>query len=167
LSKQRFNYNSVHQKVTLQFKDYRHETIDGHTPVASKSMLPLVAIHQILQHCLPRYFQKSRYLGLHANACQKKYSSLIPKKIQNNKATVRSIFQLIHAMIGLDPRQCEYCRHDQIDVSPMPARRDWIHTWLHIHQNTRGSPRSITYRSQNLLPQLRGQLALCSNQLIH
>lgn len=166
LSKQRFNYNSVHQKVTLQFKDYRSKTADGHTPVASKSMQPLVAIHQILQHCLPRYFQKCRYLGLHANACQKKYCTLIPKKIQNNTTTIRSVFQLIHAMIGLDPGHCTHCHHDQIDVSPIVAQHDWIHTWLDIHQQPRGSPKSISYRAKIVLPQHRGQVASCSNQTI-
>ena len=41
------------------------------------------AIHQMLQHCLPAYFQKCRYYGLHGNACYKKYDEAVPERIKN------------------------------------------------------------------------------------
>ena len=54
LSKNRFHYDSVDKEVSISFKDYRKkDKSTGLSPMGLKKLEPLVAIHQILQHCLP------------------------------------------------------------------------------------------------------------------
>ena len=95
LSKKKFLYDQKHQLVTLSFKDYRNKNKEnGSIPEGKKTLIPLMAIGQILQHALPPYFQKCRYYGLHASACYKKYENSLPKDIKNNNHTVRTVFQI-------------------------------------------------------------------------
>ncbi|NND05252.1 MAG: hypothetical protein HKN87_02640 [Saprospiraceae bacterium] len=69
LGKNRFHYDKIHQQVTLSYKDYRKRSSPtDKVPMATKQLSPLVAIDQIMAHCLPLYFQKCRYYGLHASA---------------------------------------------------------------------------------------------------
>ncbi len=133
LSKQRFHYDAVHNQVTLTYKDYRKNQKPEDRPLlATKTMHPLTAIHHILQHCLPSYFQKCRYYGLHSSATYKKYQSKLPKTIKNNGNTVRTVMQIIKAMMGLQALQCTQCNHDDFEVQKVDAHRQWIQTWITI-----------------------------------
>ena len=63
LSKTRFRYDRESDQVRILFKDYRHKDKEtGTVPMEIKKLEPLVALHHILQHCLPAYFQKCRLL---------------------------------------------------------------------------------------------------------
>jgi len=142
LSKNRFHYDQTHQIVTLSFKDYKNaEPSTGIAPHSTKTLIPLLAINQILQHALPPYFQKCRYYGIHASATFKKHQSSIPKNIKNNSDTVRTIFQIIHQMLGLDTIKCTRCKHDQFEITFVKPNRKWIIPYLNsTPPQNRGSP---------------------------
>lgn len=134
LSIQRFNYDKVHDRVTLTHKDYRnHKDKTKPAPMTAKHMDPLVAIHQILQHCLPKYFQKCRYYGLHASASFKKHREKIPKMIKNEGQTIRSVMQLIRIMLGLKVLGCSKCGKEEFEEAIIPKQRNWIHQWVSVH----------------------------------
>ena len=145
LSKKRFKYNSSDKMITLEYKDYRKDKRGSAAPIGVKEMKPLVAIHQIMQHCLPPYFQKCRYLGLHANACKKKYADMIPETIKNNSTTIRTLFQILNAMLGIESQHCTSCGGEDIESYPITADSSWIYTWLHVPDKIRGSPRGQAY----------------------
>lgn len=155
LSKQRFKYDSFQKEVILQHKDYYNKNKEtGITPMAIKKMHPLVAIHQKLQHCLPRYFQKCRYLGLHANAYQQKNKKVIPKSIRNSSGSIRTLFEILHAILGIEGLSCKVCKHDEHDTFDISKDHQWIHSWIDLSCEPRGSTRKATYhKSVNKLLQ--------------
>lgn len=142
LSKNRFKYDQTDQMVTLSFKDYRNkDKTTGKTPTGIKTMIPLVAIHQILQHCLPPYFQKCRYYGLHSSASYKKNYDHLPQKLKNNTHTIRTVFQIIKAMIGLEALKCTNCHKTNFVETIIKPDKSWITPFLvHPSIHNRGSP---------------------------
>lgn len=146
LSKNRFLYDQKHKTVTLQFKDYRHRDKNtGEIPKGIRQLNPLAAMHQIIQHCLPAYFQKCRYYGLHASACYKKYKNSIPPRIRNNNQSVRTIFQIIKAMLGLEASKCTTCGAEQFSQEDIKPDRRWIYQCITLHIRNKGSPNDTTY----------------------
>jgi len=61
------------------------------------------------------YLQKSRLYGLHAQQTWEKHRDNIPKSIKRNTETVKNLFVLINALLGLEPVQCEHCGHQEFD----------------------------------------------------
>lgn len=153
LSKNRFHYDHINQSVTISFKDYRNTNKNNRiAPQATKTMIPLLAINQILQHALPPYFQKCRYYGLHASASLKKYRHTLPHYIKNNSDTIRTVFQIIKLMMGLKKMtlSCPKCEHLQFEKTLIKPDKSWIIPYLNIpkdHHN-RGSP----YPRKDILP---------------
>ena len=140
LSKNRFHYDKVHKQVTLSYKDYRNRTdVNVKIPMATKNLNPLVAIDQIMAHCLPPYFQKCRYYGVHASATFCKISNDLPASLKSNPLTVRSIFQILKAMLGLKALTCDHCQSTDFDKELITPDRLWKYSWLKIPHN-RGSP---------------------------
>jgi hypothetical protein len=150
LSKNRFHYDKVHQQVTLSFKDYRKkESSSSNCPLAMKHLNPLLAIDQIMAHCLPSYFQKCRYYGLHASSTFRKVSKDLPTSIKNNTQSVRTVFQIITAMLGLKALACDICNGHVFNKTIIPPDRSWKYNWLFIPHN-RGSPMQCKHTIQNM-----------------
>lgn len=149
LSISRFNYDSVHDQVSLAHKDYyRQINKNEPPPLTTKIMHPLVAIHQILQHSLPAYFQKCRYYGLHSNVARTKNCLLIPHTIRHNTMTVRTLMQLICQMIGMETIRCGHCGHDQFMEEKIPADPGWIITCISIPTRNK-HPAALPQHTQN------------------
>ena len=151
-------YDKVHGEVTLQYKDYRNRK-DATTaaPMATKQLSPLVAIDQMMSHCLPLYFQKCRYYGIHASATYKKHEESMPKQIKNNRTTVRTVFQLIQATLQLEVIACENCKHIAFSITGVPADKNWKNEWLVIPKN-RGSPKRSSNMAKNNYAVTHGNL---------
>ena len=70
ISNNRLKYLAQTDEVAILYNDYRNQQNECAAPKAIKHLDPLTAIHQIIQHVLPRHFQKSRHYGaphLHAD----------------------------------------------------------------------------------------------------
>jgi len=144
LSKKKFHYDQSNQEVTIEFKDYRNrDKSTSAVPKSSMTLSPLLAINRILQHTLPAYFQKCRYTGLHASATAKKYKDSIPTRIKNNSTTVRTVFQIINGMLGIDEVSCDYCGHTIFEEELIRPQRDWIYTYIDLRN--RGSPKGVSH----------------------
>lgn len=126
LSKKKVHYDHVHQHITLTYNDYRKQKTGQAAPKAQKKLQPLLAIHHILQHVLPPYFQKCRYYGLHASSTYKKYQASIPTHLKRNQQTVRTLFQIIKAMLGVEKVQCEDCNNTTFDKIIISADHTWV-----------------------------------------
>ncbi|MGA7370029.1 MAG: transposase [Nitrososphaeraceae archaeon] len=147
LSKNRFHYDRVNNEVTILFKDYRNkDQQNGHAPKAELKMQPLAAILQIVQHCSPAYFQKCRYYGLHSSACKIKYQNKIPECIKNNPKSIRTLFQILHQMLGLQGLACSHCGAPDFQVTVIAADKKWITSWLNTIPGNKGSPFANSYK---------------------
>ncbi len=142
VSKSKLKYDPATQQVTLLFKDYRKaEKGNPNVPLGQKTLAPLVAIDQIMRHCLPPYFQKCRYYGLHASATIKKYKAKLPVQIKNNGHTVRTIFQLISALLGVEEITCDVCQGTDFEMETIRPDNEYIRPWLQNLPKIRGSPK--------------------------
>lgn len=159
LSKNKFHYDNVHKKVTLAFKDYRNKNRKtGEVPLNTKILEPLLAINQMMQHCLPPYFQKSRYYGLHASSTIKKNKDKLPAQIKNNDQSIRTVFQIIKAMLGLEALACENCGQQEFKETILRPDKDWIKQYISIpNYNIRGSPNRLPH-----IPPNYSNTVLCS-----
>lgn len=125
LSKKKIHYDQVHQHVTLTYNDYRKQKTGKTAPKAQKKLHPLLAIHHILQHVLPPYFQKCRYYGLHASPTYKKHQASIPVHLKRNPQTIRTLFQILNAMLGVEKVQCEGCNSHSFHKITIAADHTW------------------------------------------
>lgn len=157
LSINRFEYDQVHKKVLLLHKDYQNsKDKEGPPPMATKEMTPLEAIDAIMQHCLPAYFQKTRYYGIHSSATYRKHQKTLKKRIKTNGKTVKTIIQLISISLGYDVTVCQKCGHKEIVVEPIKCDSQWIHSFIKVPTRNKDpsdlskySPQSVNHSYDN------------------
>ena len=142
ISKNRLKYLEKEKQIQIVYNDYRGQQKNEPAPKAIKNLSPMVAIHQILQHLLPPYFQKSRYYGLHAAKTFKKIQATIPTLLRKNGHTIRTVFQILNDLLGLSPLTCEKCHQPSLITLPIAADPTYIPRM--ILSAKRRAPPSIT-----------------------
>ena len=139
ISRSRFEYLAEQKEVNLIYKNYREQQTGKPAPLEVKTMQPLVAMDQFLQHILPPYFQKSRYYGLHASATLKKYKDKIDKKLLNNGDSIGHLFALLKALIKSAPYSCEKCQSQSYEIKNVRKDSNWIFYFITLPK-LRGPP---------------------------
>lgn len=109
ITHKRLSYQRGGKNVRIEHNDYARQEPGKPAPKAYREVAPLTAIGLILQHKLPRHFQRSRHYGLHAAPCYGKWEQLLPSKLRRNGGTVRTLFQLLRALLGEQPYECGQC----------------------------------------------------------
>ncbi len=145
LSKNKFHFDSVHNSVSITFNDYKNQTPGLPAPKSQLSLKPLLAIDHILQHVLPPYFQKCRYYGLHAPASFKSLKHKIPNAIKRQPNTIRTLFQIIKSMLGLDVTACDNCGASDFIYSTILPDKYFIHSFLNTYSNNKSPPAFSSY----------------------
>ncbi len=149
VSKSKFKYDQVEQQVLLTYNDYRNQKEGKAAPKDLLKLEPLVALGQILQHVLPAYFQKCRYYGLHAPASAKKMATELPQSISNNGKTIRTLMQIIKAIIGIEGFPCKECGSvEWEEKEELRKDKKWLETFLVI-PSSRGDPERTPYMKPN------------------
>ena len=141
ISKGRFEYLAKQEQVNIIYKEYRKQKKDEAAPLEIKTINPLVAIDQFLQHILPPYFQKSRYYGLHASATFKKYVNKIDQKLLKNKDSISTLFSVLMQLLKVARYSCEKCKSMDFDIKDIPKDKDWIFQFITI-PSYRAPPKS-------------------------
>jgi hypothetical protein len=126
ISKNRLKYLESEKQVQIVYSDYRNQQKDQAAPKSIKELSPLVAIHQIIQHLLPPYFQKSRHYGLHSTAIFSMVKGDIPQLLRNVGQTIRTVFQILKDLLKLNPLVCEKCHQPNLIRIPIMSDRDYI-----------------------------------------
>lgn len=126
ISNKRLYYDKAGKNVRIEYNDYRQQQQGQAAPKAYRNLPPLVAMQQFLQHQLPAYFQRVRHYGLHASATYNKYQAQLPGYLKRNGHTVRTIFQILRALLAQQPYQCEHCGGTDFDVAPVSADRHYL-----------------------------------------
>ncbi len=152
ISNSRIRYVKEVQTVQIRYNDYRNQKHGEAAPKAYRYLDPLVAIHQIMQHVLPSYFQKSRRYGLHSNATKRSIEASIPDAVKRNGKTIRTILQILNELLQKTPYRCERCKSTDHIILEVKADRRWIHKYLHIPTSNKSPPmkKNTTYRKSAL-----------------
>jgi hypothetical protein len=109
ISQSRLTYQQREKEVQIIYKDYRKQQQGKAAPKGMKSLHPLAAIHQMVSHVLPPYFQKARYYGLHASATYKRIKDQLPDKLKRNGIRSGRSFQILFDLLKISPYCCELC----------------------------------------------------------
>ena len=112
VSPNRLQYAKHLAEVNLIHNDYKNQITGKPAPKLIKNLQPLQAIHQILQHTLPSYFQKSRRYGLHNESTNIK--KRIPVSLKRNGQTVRTIFEILTQLLKIKGFSCEKCGSNEL-----------------------------------------------------
>lgn len=126
ISNKRLHYDKHGKNVRIEYNDYRNQKNGEAAPKAYLDLHPLVAMHQILQHQLPAYFQGVRYYGLHASASYQKYQAQLPDQLKRNGYTVRTVIQILKALLAQQPYQCEHCGATDFEVDVLVPDRQYL-----------------------------------------
>jgi hypothetical protein len=156
ISNKRLQYDPVNKTVLLTFNDYRKQEAGKPAPTAFKNLHPLVAIGQILQHIAPAGFQRVRHYGLHAAATFKKYKDRIPQAVKRNGITVRTIIQILKALLKEKPFCCENCTAEDFWEETILPDRFFKFTFL--QPADRSPPNLKGYRMEKVSQFNPGQL---------
>jgi len=138
--------DNLKSTVEITYKDYRNQSKGKPAPKAIKTIEPLVAIRQFMMHVLPPYLQKSRHYGLHAYQTWKKHKDNIPNNIKRNADTVKNLFAIIKALLGLEPIQCENCGKLDFETTIVCSDPNWIFNFITL-PNLRAPPTHQLYKS--------------------
>jgi len=145
ISKNRLRYLEEEKQVQIVYNDYRNQRDNKAAPKAIKELSPLIAIHQIMQHILPPYFQKSRHYGLHSPCIFKKIKDQIPQLLRNVGQTIRTVFEILKDLLKLNPLVCEKCKQPNLARIPIMSDRNYIQLILTARKG-RSPPQNIFSR---------------------
>ncbi len=122
ITNSRLSYDAVGKNVEIKYNDYRNQVKGEAAPKAYRNLEPLVAMQMILQHQVPRYFQRVRHYGLHAGATYKRIKDELPSHLKRNGKTVRTILQILKELLKGEPNCCEKC--GSLDFEEIVLRND-------------------------------------------
>ena len=132
ISNSRLTYLHEQHKVNIIYNDYKNQQAGCPAPKTLKTLDPLVAIDQIMQHVLPPYFQKSRRYGLHAPATKRRLENVIPDKIKRNGQTVRTLLQILTQLLKVKPFECSNCQSTEYIIQEVKKDKSWIQQYIAI-----------------------------------
>ena len=130
ISNNRLKYLAKTNHVALIHNDYKNQKTGCPAPKSIKHMTPITAIQQMVQHVLPRYFQKSRHYGLH-NACNNT-KQIAEDAIKTNPSTIRTALQIINALLKREIFRCEACQGIEFYLEKYPSDRTYLSKYLAI-----------------------------------
>jgi hypothetical protein len=157
VSNKKLSYDSAKKEVKIVYNDYKNQQTNQAAPKAVKQVDPLVAIHLIVQHVLPPYFQKVRYFGILSGSKLKKIQVDIPSLIKENKQTIRTVFQIIKGLLLLEENDiipCSHCQATELIILELPPNKDWY------NQNIRKNYQEIKNKSPDELPAPNPMIAI-------
>jgi len=147
ISPSRLTYLQQEKEVLILYNDYKNQKKGKAAPKKSKPLRPLVAIHQMVNHVLPPYFQKARYYGLHANATYKRIQNHLPDTLKRNGYTVRTVFQILYELLKIRPYQCEVCGSGDYTMLEILPDRQYKFQFLSL-SNGRSPPTINSFKTR-------------------
>jgi predicted nucleic-acid-binding Zn-ribbon protein len=128
VSPNRLHYAKDLALVNLHYNDYKNQIKGQPAPKLIKVLQPLEAIHQILQHTTPAYFQKSRRYGLHNESTTIKKK--IPDTLKRNGQTVRTVFEILTQLLKFKDFTCVQCGNTEMIKEKLYSDPSYIISFL-------------------------------------
>lgn len=153
VSSSRMKYIEEQQQVQLIYNDYKNQQTGTAAPKLIKILKPLDAIHQILQHVLPVHFQKSRNYGLHHHSTGIKQA--IPPALKRNPMTIRTVFQILHELLQINPYQCTECGSGNYTIIEFPGDKSW---WTPNTVKSAGRSPPVLKQNRTIFPNVNSKI---------
>ena len=112
---------AVRRIINYDFKTVTYWYNDHETKAKKTETVDVFTfIGRMVQHIMPKWFQRVRYYGLEASKTFKKWSAVIQEGIKKIKGLVKGAYQIIkrktyrqryREMSGKDPMICRHCGH--------------------------------------------------------
>lgn len=134
ISNKRFHYDVQSGQVRIEYNDYVRQQPGQPAPKAYRTLPPLVAMHQLLQHQTPAHFQRVRHYGLHSASARRKIGRQLPQAVKKEGQTVRTLIQILRALLGTEPFRCEQCGSTGFEVQPISSSRRYLHSQV-LHRD--------------------------------
>jgi len=141
----RINYDTDSNIVKLLYNDYKNQKEGQAAPKLVRKMNPLDAIHAIVQHKLPPYFQRSRYYGLHSSAKYRSIKEKIDPQLKRDPVLIKLMFSIMKQLLNIPTeereRRCSNC--NSINLKRSEIKKDLLWPSLHIrfYNVKRGPPK--------------------------
>ena len=119
-------------QVRIEYNDYVRQQPGQPAPKAYRTLPPLVAMHQLLQHQTPAHFQRVRHYGLHS--ARRKIGHQLPQAVKKEGQTARTLIQILRALLGTEPFRCEQCGSTGFEVQPISSSRSYLHSQV-LHRD--------------------------------
>ena len=142
ISNKRFHYDPNGKNVRIEYNDYARQQTGKAAPKKYRDLLPLIAMDKFLQHQTPRYFQRVRHYGLHAGITYAKIKDQLPNKLKRNGQTVRTVIQILGALLAEAPYKCEYCGGDDFEYETVDVDRSYLARHV-LHQGRSPPPGQV------------------------
>lgn len=156
ISNRRLSYDKNGKNVRIEYNDYAHQKAGQPAPKKYRNVPPLVAMNLFLQHQLPAYFQRVRHYGLHAARTYVTIKDKIPEKLKRNGKTVRTVIQILKALLAQEPYKCDNCGGTTFDTSTIKSDRQYLNRHiLHLGRSPpsiqAGTTRSTPVHCEDLI----------------
>lgn len=152
ISNKRLSYDKNGRNVVIEYNDYANQKTGEAAPKAYRHLPPLVAMQLLLQHQLPPYFQRVRHYGLHAGVTYRRIKDHIPNKLKRQGQTVRTVIQILRALLSAEPNRCELCGSTDFEV--LPIQNDGMYLEQHVLHQGRSPPFGQTDKTEGLIKTL-------------
>ncbi len=138
ITNSRLSYDSKGKNVEIKYNDYNRQEKGQAAPKGYKNLKPMVAMQMILQHQVPRYFQRVRHFGLHAGSIYKKIKNQLPDHLKRNGKTVRTVIQILKELLKQGPHCCQQCGGIEFEKSSIENDTNYLRLMIGIKK--RGPP---------------------------
>lgn len=122
----RITYDAHSNIVKLLYNDYTNQKEGQAAPKLYRTMNPLDAIHAIVRHKLPPYFQRSRYYGIHSSAKYKSIKEKIATQLKRDPAMIKLLFSIMKQMLNIPTKEsqikCPNCQSSNLEKSEIKKR---------------------------------------------
>lgn len=139
VTSKRLQYDDRSRMVSLLYNDYQNQKTGKAAPKLYRILHPLDAIHAILQHKLPPYFQRSRYYGIHSSATYHKIKDKISKHLKRNPETIKVLFGLMRELLDLpeinSKPSCPKCQSLELHTTKVEADKTWKYLYIKNYNN--------------------------------
>lgn len=126
VSNSRISLDKISKQVHLIHNDYQNQIKGKPAPKKTKTFDPLTFIQQFLVHLPPKHFQRMRYYGIHSSITYKKIKNTINEKLLRHQKTVKTIIQIISALLKEEILACKNCGGLEFEEQILPADNDWL-----------------------------------------
>jgi hypothetical protein len=138
ITNSRLSYDAGGKNVQIEYNNYRKQEKGKAAPKDYKQLPPLMAMQMILQHQVPRYFQRVRHYGLHSGVTYKKIKDDLPEDLKRNGKTVRTVIQILKSMLKQAPNCCTKCGGFDFEEEQIAGDPAYIKQFIELKK--RGPP---------------------------
>lgn len=145
VSNKKIQYNEKEQIVKMEYNDYKNQKPNEAAPKAIKQLDPIVSMRQIMIHVLPPNFQKVRTYGIMTKSKSEKIKINIPELIKENGQTIRSLLQIVKALLQIPDEEeikCVSCQSTESEIEIIKPDAEWYKKYI-CRESKNKSPTQI------------------------